>query len=247
MRKVLKKMGWNIRKNSGIGIKPISEFGSKRLVRQAIKYAIEHGRTGVTIVAKGNIQKFTEGAFLKWGKEVAAQEFGDKVITWDEVKSKYNGKLPADKVALKTIILDDRIADAMFCDLLAKASQFSVIATTNLNGDYLSDAAASQVGGLGIAPGANVGENCAVYEPTHGTAPDIAGQNKANPCSKLLSGVMMLDYLRWHGAAQRVVQAIEKTIEAKTLTGDLTRLMEGATTLSTTEFADAIIANMATD
>jgi isocitrate dehydrogenase len=240
LRKFLNKMGAGIRKDSAIGIKPLSEFGSKRLITRAIEYAIEHGRTSVTLVGKGNIQKYTEGAFQAWGMEVAKKKFADKVISWAEVKSKYNGKLPEDKIAFKMVVIDEKIADATFADLLGKPTQFSVIATTNLNGDYLSDAAAAQVGGLGIAPGANIGKNRAIFEATHGTAPDIAGQNKANPCSLLLSAKMMLEYLGWHEAADILEKAIKETIAAKTVTGDLARLMENATTLGTDQFAQKI-------
>ena len=228
-----------IRDDTGIGIKIISRFGSKRLARRAIQYAIDHGRKVVTLVHKGNIQKFTEGAFCAWGYEVGKEEFRDFIVTEEELWSTHGGKLPEGK-----ILLNDRIADAMFFEVLTKPSEFSVIATTNLNGDYLSDACAAQVGGLGIAPGANIGDNCALFEATHGTAPRMAGKNQANPSSLLLSGVLMLEYLGWKEAADRVVSALEKTIANKTVTIDLQMLMEGSTLCSTSEFADAVIANM---
>jgi isocitrate dehydrogenase len=228
-----------IEETTGIGIKIISRRKSRRLVKSAIEYAIESGRKTVTLVHKGNIQKFTEGAFRDWGYELAREEFADVIVTEDELWSKHNGKLPEGK-----ILLNDRIADAMFFEVLTKPSEFSVIATCNLNGDYLSDACAAQVGGLGIAPGANIGTNCALFEATHGTWPKGAGKNLANPSSLLLSGVMMLEFLGWNEAAQRVVTGLEKTIASKNVTVDLHTLMEGATLLSTSEFADAVIANM---
>jgi len=234
-----KKHGFDIREDSGIGIKPMSRFGSRRIVREAIEYAIEHKRKVVTIVHKGNIQKYTEGAFLKWGLELAAEEFGDIMVLESDVWEKHGGKLPEGK-----IMLNHRIADATFFELLCKPTQFSVIATMNLNGDYLSDAAAAQVGGLGIAPGANIGDSCALFEATHGTAPDIAGKGLANPCSLLLSGIMMLEYLGWEEAAAIVNKAVEKTIRARTVTGDLARLMKNATKLSTPDFASAVVGNM---
>jgi isocitrate dehydrogenase len=236
---LLAELGHDVRADSGIGVKPISKHCSRRLVRSAIQYAIEHNRKTVTLVHKGNIQKYTEGAFRQWGYEVAKEEFADKIVTEDELWSQYQGKLPEGK-----ILLNDRIADNMFADALLRPTRYSVIATPNLNGDYLSDATAAQVGGLGIAPGANLGETHAIFEATHGTAPDIAGRNLANPCSLLLSGVMMLEYLGWDEAAAKVIAAIEKTIGDKTVTGDLARLMTGAKALSTTEFADAVVANM---
>jgi isocitrate dehydrogenase len=236
---LLGEMGTAVRDDSGVGIKIMSRFGSRRLVRAAIQYAIDHNRKTVTIVHKGNIQKFTEGAFLQWGLELAREEFGDKIVDESELWQKHNGTLPEGK-----ILLNSRIADAMFFELLTRPSKFSVIATMNLNGDYLSDAAAAQVGGLGIAPGANIGDSCAIFEATHGTAPDIAGKNIANPCSLLLSGVMMLDYLGWTEASDMVVTAIERTIKAKCVTGDLARFIKGATALNTDQFADAVVANL---
>jgi isocitrate dehydrogenase len=236
---LLAELGHTVRDDSGIGVKPISKHCSRRLVRSAIQYAIEHNRKTVTLVHKGNIQKYTEGAFRQWGYELAKEEFGDIIVTEDELWSQHQGNLPEGK-----ILLNDRIADNMFADALLRPTRYSVIATPNLNGDYLSDATAAQVGGLGIAPGANLGETHAIFEATHGTAPDIAGRNLANPCSLLLSAVMMLEYIGWHEAASMVVKAIEKTIAAKTVTGDLARLMSDAKALSTTEFAEAVVANL---
>jgi len=233
------EMGANLRADSGIGIKPISETGSKNLVRKAIQYALDQGRESVTLVHKGNIMKFTEGAFREWGYELAREEFGDVTITEDILWSEHDGKCPEGKVVIK-----DRIADAMFQQLLLRPDEYEVLATPNLNGDYLSDAAAAQVGGLGMAPGANVSDTVAVFEATHGTAPKYAGQDKVNPGSLILSGVMMLDHIGWHEAARLVESAIEKTILAKTVTYDLERQMEGATLLSCSEFGRAIVGNM---
>lgn len=232
--------GTKIRDDSGIGIKIMSKFGSERLVRRAIQYAIDSGRKVVTLVHKGNIQKFTEGAFRDWGFDMAKAEFRDHIVTEDELWAEpYNGKMPDGK-----ILLNSRIADAMFFEVLTRPTEFSVIATTNLNGDYLSDACAAQVGGLGIAPGANIGDLCAIFEATHGTAPRIAGKNVANPSSLLLSGVMMLEFFGWTEAGKIVSEALEKTIAARTCTGDLAQLMKKSKTLSTSEFADAVVANM---
>ncbi|MBX9690036.1 MAG: isocitrate dehydrogenase (NADP(+)) [Candidatus Obscuribacterales bacterium] len=233
---LLKELGHEIRPDSGIGIKPMSRFGSKRLVRAAIQYAVNHNLPVVTLVHKGNIQKFTEGAFRKWGYEVAKKEFGDKTVTEAELWDKYDGKMPRGK-----ILINCRITDNMFCELLLKPTRFSVIATMNLTGDFLSDASAAQVGGLGIAPGANIGKNCAIFEATHGTAPDIAGKGLANPCSIVLSGVMMLEYLGWNEAAQLLVNAIERTLKAKAVTGDLARLMKNTKALNTSEFVEALL------
>lgn len=233
------EMGASIRDNSGIGIKPISEFGTKRLVRKAIQYAIDQRRDSVTLVHKGNIMKFTEGAFRNWGYELAAEEFGDTVITEAVLWEEYNGKAPAGKIVVK-----DRIADAMFQQILLRPSEYSVLAMPNLNGDYMSDALAAQVGGLGIAPGANIGDGVAMFEATHGTAPKYAGQDKVNPGSVLLSGVMLLEYIGWHEAADLIKQAMETTISKKTVTYDLARLMEGATELSCSAFGRAIVGNM---
>ncbi len=224
---------------AGIGIKPVSEFATKRLVRKAIQYAIEYDLPNVTLVHKGNIQKFTEGAFRKWGYEVAAEEFGDVTITEDELWSKYDGKQPAGKIVIK-----DRIADIIFQHALLRPREFSVLATTNLNGDYLSDALAAQVGGMGVAPGANIADFVALFEATHGTAPKYTNLDKVNPSSLLFSGVMMLQYLGWHEAAALINDAFEKTVAQKTVTYDFARQMDGATTVKTSEFATALINNL---
>ena len=224
----------------GIGIKPISITGTKRLVRQAIRYAVEHRKPTVTLVHKGNIQKFTEGAFRDWGYEVATTEFRGQVVTEAEVRERFGGTKPAGKV-----LVNDRIADQTFQQLLLRPDEYSVLATPNLNGDYLSDAAAAQVGGLGLAPGANIGDAAAVFEATHGTAPKYAGKDAVNPGSLILSGVMMLEHLGWGEAARLIVEAFEATIAAKTVTYDLERQMEGAKTLKTSEFAQALVRRMA--
>ncbi len=234
-----KEVGANVRDYSGIGIKPMSEFGTKRLVRKAIQFAIDHNRDSVTLVHKGNIMKFTEGAFRNWGYELAAEEFADVTITEDELWDDFDGKQPEGKIVIK-----DRIADAMFQQILLRPLDYSVLAMPNLNGDYMSDALAAQVGGLGIAPGANIGDGVALFEATHGTAPKYAGLDKVNPGSILLSGVMMLEYIGWQDAADNVKGALEKTITDKTVTYDLARLMEGATELSCSAFGDAVIANL---
>ncbi len=221
---------------TGIGIKPISENGSKRLVRSAIQYAIKKGLTKVHIIHKGNIMKYTEGSFRDWGYQMAKEEFPNQVITEEEV---WNGANPDGK-----IVLGDRIADNAFQQLLLRPDEYQVLATCNLNGDYLSDAAAAQVGGLGIAPGANIGDHQAVFEATHGTAPKYAGQDKVNPGSVILSGVMMLEYLGWTEAAELIEKGLEAAIDKKTVTYDFHRLMEGATLLKCSEFGKAIIENM---
>lgn len=228
-----------IRPDSGIGIKPISITGSKRLVRMAIHYALEHGRHTVTLVHKGNIMKYTEGAFRDWGYELAREEFRDRVVTEAELWDQHGGTLPEGK-----LLINDRIADSMFQQVLLRPNEYSVLATPNLNGDYLSDACAAQVGGLGIAPGANVGDGFALFEATHGTAPKYADKDMVNPGSLLLSGVMMLEYLGWKEAADLVIRGFEKTIEARTVTYDFHRQMEGARKVSTSEFASLIIENM---
>ncbi|MGE4560527.1 MAG: isocitrate dehydrogenase (NADP(+)) [Desulfobulbus sp.] len=233
------EMGASIRDNSGIGIKPISEFGTKRLVRKAIQYALDVGRDSVTLVHKGNIMKFTEGAFRNWGYELAAEEFGEVTITESALWEQHNGVVPEGKVVIK-----DRIADAMFQQVLLRPGEYSVLAMPNLNGDYMSDALAAQVGGLGMAPGANIGDGVAMFEATHGTAPKYAGMDKVNPGSLLLSGVMLLEYIGWKEAAALIQTALETTISKKTVTYDLARLMDGATELSCSAFGSAIINNM---
>ena len=233
------EMGANFFEGAGIGIKPISAFGSKRLVRSAIRYAIDRKRKSVTLVHKGNIQKFTEGAFMKWGYEVAAEEFPNETISWAEVEKNHGGKVPAGK-----ILVQDVIADISFQKMLLRPSEFDVLATPNLNGDYLSDAIAAEVGGVGIAPGANIGDGVALFEATHGTAPKYANLDKVNPGSLLFSGVMMLEYIGWNEAADLITSAYEKTLDQKIVTYDFARQMEGAKEVKTSEFATAIIANM---
>ncbi len=233
------ELGAKIRPDSGVGIKPVSETGSKRLVRKAIEYAIANERKSVTLVHKGNIMKFTEGAFKDWGYELAAEEFGDQTISEDALWSEHDGKLPEGKILIK-----DRISDAMFQQVLLRPSEYEVIATTNLNGDYLSDALAAQVGGLGLAPGSNEGDGVALFEATHGTAPKYAGQDKVNPSSVILSGVMMLRWLGWTESADSIENAISRTISQKRVTYDLERQMEGATLLKCSEFGDAIVENL---
>jgi isocitrate dehydrogenase len=225
--------------DSGIGIKPISITGSKRLVRAALTYAVRHKRSSVTLVHKGNIMKFTEGAFRDWGYEVARDEFADSVISEAALYEKQGGKPTPGQVIIK-----DRIADAMFQQVLLRPDEYDVIATPNLNGDYLSDACAAQVGGLGLAPGANMNLELALFEATHGTAPKYAGQDKVNPGSLILSGVMMLEHLGWQEAADLVTKGMEKTISQKRVTYDLERQMEGATLLKCSEFGQAIVGNM---
>jgi isocitrate dehydrogenase len=239
MLAILAEMGYKVRPDSGIGIKPMSVTGSKRLVRRAINYAIAQGKTRVTLVHKGNIMKFTEGAFRDWGYQLAKEEFADKVVTEDELTSTYGGKLPEGK-----ILLNDRIADSMFQQILIRPGEYQVVATPNLNGDYLSDACAAQVGGLGLAPGANIGDIAAIFEATHGTAPKYADQDVINPSSVILSGVMMFDHLGWQEAGQLIINGITRSIQQKRVTYDLERQMEGATQLKTSEFASAIIENM---
>jgi isocitrate dehydrogenase len=228
-----------VREGSGVGIKPISAFGTKRLVRRAIQYAIDHQRDSVTLVHKGNIMKYTEGAFRDWGYELAREEFGARTISEDDVFKTHGGKAPEGKIVIK-----DRIADSMFQQILLRPEEYSVLATPNLNGDYLSDAAAAQVGGLGIAPGGNIGDRAAVFEATHGTAPKYAGQDKINPGSVILSGVMMLEHLGFDEAAGMVIRGMERTIQGKMVTYDFARQMDGATLLSTTEFAKTVVSHM---
>ncbi|AST92830.1 NADP-dependent isocitrate dehydrogenase [Sutcliffiella cohnii] len=238
---------------SGIGIKPVSEEGTSRLVRAAINYAIEHGRKSVTLVHKGNIMKFTEGAFKNWGYELAEKEFGDKVFTWAQYDriAEAEGKDAANKAqetaeAEGKIIVKDSIADIFLQQILTRPREFDVVATMNLNGDYISDALAAQVGGIGIAPGANINYETghAIFEATHGTAPKYAGLDKVNPSSVILSGVLMLEHLGWTEAAELVVKAMEKSISSKVVTYDFARLMEGATEVKCSEFGDELIKNM---
>jgi isocitrate dehydrogenase len=238
---------------SGIGIKPVSKEGTSRLVRAAINYAIEHGRKSVTLVHKGNIMKFTEGAFKNWGYELAEKEFGDKVFTWAEYdrlvetegKESAN-KAQADAEAAGKIIVKDSIADIFLQQILTRPREFDVVATMNLNGDYISDALAAQVGGIGIAPGANINYETghAIFEATHGTAPKYAGLDKVNPSSVILSGVLLLEHLGWNEAAKMVIKSVEKTIASKVVTYDFARLMDGATEVKTSEFGDELIKNM---
>jgi isocitrate dehydrogenase len=233
------EMKRDIPADAGIGIKPISEKNSRNLIRRAIQYAVDNKCGSVTLVHKGNIMKFTEGAFKDWGYALAKEEFGDITITEDELWEKYNGKAPAGKIIIKA-----RIADSMFQQVLLRPDEYEVIATMNLNGDYLSDALAAQVGGLGIAPVANIGDNEAVFEATHGTAPKYAGQDKVNPGSLILSGEMMLRFMGWTEAADRLIAGLEKTIEQKRVTYDFERQMEGATLLKCSEFGQAIADNI---
>lgn len=231
--------GKNIRENSGVGIKPISAFGTKRLVKKAIEYALQNNRKSVTLVHKGNIMKFTEGSFKEWSYEAAKEYFPDEIITEDELWSNFNGKLPEGKILIK-----DRIADSMFQQVLLRPAEYEVLATPNLNGDYLSDACAAQVGGLGIAPGANISYSVGLFEATHGTAPKYAGQDKVNPGSVILSGVMMLQYLGWKKAAKLIEKAMQKTIRSKVVTYDFARLMKGAREVSCSGFGNEIVKNM---
>jgi isocitrate dehydrogenase len=235
-RFLVDEMGANIREGSGIGIKPISAFGTKRLVGMAIRYALQRGRDSVTLVHKGNIMKFTEGAFREWGYEVAKERFPDQTIseaeTWDGAD------------ATGRVVIRDRIADAMFQQILLRPDEYSVMAMPNLNGDYMSDAAAAQIGGLGMAPGANMNDEIALFEATHGTAPKYAGQDKVNPGSLILSAMMMLEHLGWNEAAERVIMGLEGAVAAKTVTYDLERQMEGATLVATSGFAEAIVDHM---
>ena len=234
LRDLLKdSFGWDIREDSGIGIKPVSKTGSQRLQRAAINYAVERGRKSVTWVHKGNIMKFTEGAFQKWGYELVREEFSDVAVGWDDCGGK-----PGDKILVK-----DAIADITLQQVLTRPDEFDVIATMNLNGDYLSDALAAQVGGIGIAPGANINyvTGHGIFEATHGTAPKYAGQDKVNPGSVLLSGVLMFEHLGWMDAAADIYRALEQTIADKIVTYDFARLMEGATEVKCSEFASAIV------
>ena len=230
---VHEQYGWEIRPDSGVGLKPISETGSKRLVRAALEYAVRKGRTSVTIVHKGNIQKFTEGAFRGWGYDLVREEFADVAVGWDDCGGDPGGK----------VLVKDVIADAFLQQILTRADEYDVVATTNLNGDYISDAAAAQVGGIGIAPGGNINyvTGHGIFEATHGTAPKYAGQDKVNPGSVLLSGVMMLEHMGWDEAGEMIVAALERTIADRIVTYDFARLMEGATEVKTSELASAIV------
>jgi len=233
---LVNEMGVKIREESGLGIKPISPFGTKRHVAASIRYALEHGRKSITLVHKGNIMKYTEGAFRDWGYEVAQDEFGDATLPESAI---WDGADPDGKLVIK-----DRIADAMFQQILLRPDEYDMLVTPNLNGDYLSDACAAQVGGLGMAPGANVGDEIALFEATHGTAPKYAGQDKVNPGSLILSAGMMLEHMDWNEAARAIDRGVEGAVGAKTVTYDLERQMEGATKVATSEFGRAIIEHM---
>jgi len=234
-----KNMKTNIRPDSGIGIKPISVTGTRQLVRKAINYAIDNKLPSVTLVHKGNIMKYTEGAFRDWGYKIATTEFRKKVVTEEELWDKYKGKMPKGKILIK-----DRIADSIFQQVLTRPDEYSILATPNLNGDYLSDACAAQIGGLGMAPGANIGDYIGLFEATHGTAPKYADKDVINPTSVILSACMMLDYMGWGKAGETIKNAIQKTIQKKTVTYDLHRQMKGAKKVGTSGFATAIIKNM---
>jgi isocitrate dehydrogenase len=231
--------GRQIRAGSGIGIKPISRFGTRRLVQMAVQYALDHQRPSVTIVHKGNIMKYTEGAFRNWGYEVAREVFGEQVVTEEEVWSQFDGQAPAGRVVIK-----DRIADAMFQQILLRPAEYDVLAMPNLNGDYISDALAAMAGGLGMAPGANIGDGYALFEATHGTAPKYAGLDKINPGSLILSGAMMLDHLGWQAAAECVRKGVIGAINAKQVTYDLARQMAGSTEVACSRFAEIIVEHM---
>jgi isocitrate dehydrogenase len=233
---VREEYGWEVRPDSGIGLKPVSETGSKRLVRAALRYALANGRKSVTLVHKGNIMKFTEGAFRNWGYDVVREEFSDVAVSWED-----SGGEPGDK-----LLVQDVIADAMLQQVLTRPASYDVLATLNLNGDYISDALAAQVGGIGIAPGGNINYDTgvAVFEATHGTAPKYAGQDKVNPGSVILSGEMMFRYLGWNEAADKIIQGLEGAIAARTVTYDFARLTDDAIEVKTSEFGDAIIAHM---
>lgn len=234
------EMGVSFFEGSGLGVKPISAYATKRLMRFALRYAIERGRKSITIMHKGNIMKYTEGAFRNWCYEVAREEFGDCTLTEDELWEQYGGQQPEGKIVIK-----DRIADIIFQHVLLRPAEFDLIIAPNLNGDYLSDALAAQVGGVGIAPGANIGDEVMLFEATHGTAPKYTDQDKVNPGSLLFSGVMMLEFLGWWEAATLITRAYERTIQQKIVTYDFARLMDGATEVRTSEFASAVIRNMA--
>jgi isocitrate dehydrogenase len=236
---VRQEMGQEIRADSGIGLKPMSRTGTSRLVRMAIRYALDHKKKSVTLVHKGNIMKYTEGAFRNWGYATAREEFGEWTVTEEAVGRDYGGEIPAGKLLIK-----DRIADAMFQQILLRPAEYDVLAMPNLNGDYMSDALAAMVGGLGMAPGANIGDGYAVFEATHGTAPKYAGQDKANPGSLVLSGVMLFEYLGWVEAAERIRDGLIRTIAQKVVTYDLARQMKGATEVKCSQFGEAVVNNM---
>jgi isocitrate dehydrogenase len=229
-------LGKDTPNESAVGIKPVSPEGSRRLIRKAIQYAIDNGFPSVTLMHKGNIMKFTEGGFREWGYKLAGEEFAEQTVA--------EADLSGGRMAEGKVIIKDRIADNMFQQVLTRPEEYHVIATTNLNGDYISDALAAQVGGLGMAPGANIGDECAVFEATHGTAPKYAGQDKANPSSLILSGVMLFEYLGWREAAERVREGLARAIAQKTVTYDLARQMEGAAEVKCSQFAEAIMKNM---
>jgi len=235
IRFLMENFGVDVREDSGVGIKPISEFATKRLMRMALKYALARGRKSITIVHKGNIMKYTEGAFRSWCYEVAEEEFGDLTVAEAEL---------GDAIPEGRVVIKDRMADIMFQHILTRTEEFDVIVTPNLNGDYLSDACAACVGGVGMAPGGNIGDRVALFEATHGTAPKYAGMDVVNPSSLILSSVMMLEHIGWIEAAELIVEGMERTFRQKRVTYDLHRLMEGATKLSTSQFASAIIENM---
>jgi len=234
------QMGTSLSADTGIGIKPISATNTKRLVARAIAYALENGFSSVTLMHKGNIMKFTEGAFAQWAYEVAKEKFSDHTITENELYDQFEGKQPHDKLVIK-----DRIADMLFQQVLLRPDEYGVIATPNLNGDYLSDALAAQVGGLGMAPGANIGDRCAVFEATHGTAPKYADLDKVNPSSLILSGAMMLEHMGWREPSELIRKALQATVQSKTVTYDLARQIDGATEVKCSQFAEAIVAHMA--
>ncbi len=239
------EMGCSVPEDSGVGIKPMSITGSKRLIRMAIRYALDRGRESVTLVHKGNIMKYTEGAFRRWGYEVAAQEFSERAVTEAELGGREHASGPQGVAPPGTVVVNDRIADAMFQELILRPERYEVLALSNLNGDYMSDAAAALVGGLGLAPGANLGDEYAVFEATHGTAPDIAGQGRANPGSLILSGAMMLRHLGWEEAADRLEQAVARVLAARRLTPDLAPQVPGAEELGTAAFGRAVAAEAA--
>ncbi len=242
VREFLKKeFGIDIREDAGVGVKPISEFISKRLVRKAISHALDRGRESVTLMHKGNIMKFTEGAFMQWGYDVAKEEFKDRVVTEADLWEKLDGKMPEGKLLIK-----DRLADNMFQQLLTRTDEYDVIATMNLNGDYISDAAAGLVGGLGVAPGANIGDYMALFEPIHGSAPKYMGQNKVNPTAEILAGGMLLEYIGWDEVANMIREGVKRAVQAREVTYDLARKIEGATRVGTQEFAQRVIEAMGT-